>query len=51
MKKCKIVNGEFSWFMQVDGNTIVFSGSDAADYFKTHYEGLGYEVEFLYQRP
>jgi hypothetical protein len=37
--------------MQVDEETIVFSGSDAADYFKIHYEGLGYEVEFLDQKP
>lgn len=45
LKKCKIVNGKFSYYLEVDGRTINFDGGSNADYFKEHYESLGYEVE------
>ncbi len=47
MKKCIIVNSSFSWILKVDGKEINFQGSENAEYFKTHYETLGYEVEMV----
>jgi len=44
---CKLVNGRFSWFLQVDGQEISFQGSHNAKYFEEHYKELGYEVEWL----
>jgi len=46
MKECKITNGENSWILEVDGQTIRFFGSDNAEYFKGHYESIGYLVIF-----
>ena len=45
MKKCIIINGKFSWMLEVDGESISFQGEHNALYFKKHYESLGYEVE------
>ena len=45
MKKCEIINGRFSWILKVDGQTISFQGMESAEYFKNHYEALGYDVE------
>lgn len=50
-KKCKIINGQFCWFLQVDGQDISFQGSWCAKYFRDHYKGLGYRVEFLEDPP
>ena len=44
-KICKLINGANSWRMLVDGKDISFQSSTAADYFKKHYEALGYTVE------
>jgi hypothetical protein len=44
MKECKIINSRFSWILIVDGHSISFQGSENADYFKQHYENLGYSV-------
>lgn len=43
-KICEIINGQFSWILRVDGKEIQFQGSDSAEYFARHYEGLGYQV-------
>jgi hypothetical protein len=50
-KFCKIVNSKFSWLLIVDGFTISFQGSFAAEYFLNHYTLLGYTVEYqpIYQ--
>lgn len=45
MKKCKIINDRFSYRLEVDGRSINFDGGNNVDYFKEHYESLGYEVE------
>lgn len=44
MKTCRIINGKFSYVLEVDGESIAFSGGYAADYFEEHYKALGYEV-------
>jgi len=46
-KKCEIVNGQFSWFLRVDGQDISFQGGSNADYFEKHYKELGYEVTII----
>lgn len=43
-KVCCIVNGEFSYYLRVDGQDIAFTNSGAAQYFGHHYEELGYAV-------
>jgi uncharacterized protein YmfQ (DUF2313 family) len=49
MKKCQIINSKFSWILKVDDEEIAFQGSRNADYFKKHYESLGYKVEIISQ--
>ena len=44
-KKCTIVNGQFSYLLEVDGHQISFSGGSNADYFAAHYKELGYTIE------
>jgi uncharacterized protein YmfQ (DUF2313 family) len=44
-KTCKIINGQFSWILEVDGQSIGFQGGLNADYFERHYRSLGYKVE------
>lgn len=44
-KTCKIINGQFSWMLEVDGELVSFNGGHNADYFEKHYKGLGYNVE------
>jgi len=44
-KICKIINGQFSWILEVDGEEISFQGGWNADYFERHYSGLGYKIE------
>ena len=46
-KKCKIINGRFSWIMEVDGHKISFQGFYNAEYFRDHYKKLGYDVEYI----
>jgi len=41
---CKITNDKFSWVMEVDGHTILFNGSENADYFAKTFVKLGYEI-------
>lgn len=48
-KVCKIINGKFSWLLQVDGRTISFLGRVNADYFENHYVNIGYTVERIDQ--
>lgn len=47
MKKCKIINSDFSWVMNVDEKEILFQNYESAIYFKEHYKELGYDVEFI----
>lgn len=42
--ECKITNDKFSWVLEVDGKTILFQGSDAADYFAGVFAKLGYKI-------
>lgn len=49
MKKCQIINSKFSWLLCVDGEEIAFQGGHNAEYFKKHYESLGYKVELINQ--
>lgn len=44
-KVCKIINGQFSWILEVDGQEISFDGGHNADYFEQHYSALGYTVK------
>lgn len=44
-KICRIVNGQHSWYMDVDFRRIYFQGFDAALYFADHYRKLGYRIE------
>lgn len=44
-KVCKIINSQFSYILEVDGESIPFNGSYNADYFEKHYKNLGYKVE------
>lgn len=46
-KICKITNGQFSWTLEVDGNTINFNGGGNADYFADLYTRLGYEIVWV----
>jgi hypothetical protein len=46
-KVCKIINGKFSWRLEVDGHTIPFSGGWSVDYFEKHYSDLGYKIEHI----
>ena len=46
MKKCKLINSNFSWILEVDGQSIFFQGSANAEYFTSHYRSLGYEIEW-----
>lgn len=43
-KVCKIINGKFSWFLEVDGCKIPFQYLIGAEYFEKHYSELGYTV-------
>jgi len=43
-KECIIENGQFSYILHVDGHGISFQGAYAADYFRQHYQKLGYKV-------
>ena len=43
-KVCTIVNGQFSYILEVDGESIAFNGSSSAEYFKEHYRKLGYKI-------
>lgn len=43
-KLCVLTNGQFSWMLQVDGQTIDFDGYYNAEYFRDHYGDLGYTV-------
>jgi hypothetical protein len=43
-KVCKIINGQFSYFLEVDGLKIPFEYSWNAEYFEKHYTELGYKV-------
>lgn len=45
MKICRITNTRFSWILEVDGETIPFQHNWNAEYFKNHYQSLGYMVE------
>ena len=45
MKECILENGQFSWILHVDGLGIAFEGKYAADYFREHYQKLGYIVK------
>ena len=47
LKNCIIINGKFSWLLLVDNQEIFFSGFHNAEYFKVHYENLGYQVLFI----
>lgn len=42
---CKITNGQFSYFLEVDGENFSFDGGSASDYFEKHYKELGYIIE------
>ena len=44
-KLCKIINSQFTWILEVDGESISFNGGYNADYFEKHYKELGYEVK------
>lgn len=41
---CRIVNGVLNWELKVDGTSLSFNGTYAADYFAKHYADAGYEV-------
>jgi hypothetical protein len=43
-KTCKIINNLFSWILNVDNESIIFEDRVAQEYFKKHYEELGYKV-------
>lgn len=47
MKKCTIKHLQFAWLLSVDGEEIPFNGGHNAEYFKKHYESIGYEVEVI----
>ena len=42
-KVCEIINDKFSYILSVDNARIPFQGGNI-DYFKKHYEQLGYKV-------
>lgn len=44
MKRCILINGEYSWKLKVDDKEIIFYGGVNAEYFACHYRELGYEV-------
>lgn len=43
-KVCKIINDQFCYILEVDGQLIAFNGFWNAQYFKEHYSGLGYLI-------
>lgn len=43
-KLCYIEDSQFCYYLHVDGQRIGFLGWEEADYFKEHYEKLGYKV-------
>jgi len=45
-KICKLTNGQFSWFMNVDDVEVVFQGFSNAEYFAKHYKKLGYKIKW-----
>jgi len=45
-KICKLINGRFSWIMNVDGEEILFQGLCTAEYFAKHYKKLGYKIKW-----
>lgn len=47
MKKCQLINEKFTWILSVDGENIPFQGGHHVEYFKKHYESLGYTVEII----
>ena len=49
-KQCYIVNGYANWQLHVDGEEITFEGGYSAEYFKRHYEALGYDVHLMKTR-
>lgn len=50
IKICRLINERFSWILAVDGQEIPFQGGHNVDYFKNHYEKLGYTVEVVYSQ-
>lgn len=42
-KICKIINGKFSWQIDVDGQKV---NINSTDYFEEHYKSLGYRLEY-----
>ena len=40
---CKIINGRFSYVLEVDGKRIPFNTGE--EYFEQHYRKLGYEIQ------
>lgn len=47
IRKCVIKNTRLSWILEVDGQSVPFTGFDNARYFRKHYMDLGYEVEYI----
>ena len=47
LKQCKIINLKFTWVLIVDNEEIPFQSGCNANYFKNHYESLGYKVEMI----
>lgn len=43
-KTCKLTNALYGWHLEVDGQSIIFTGRDNADYFENLYKRLGYRV-------
>jgi len=44
--KAKLINGENSWRLEVDGSTYYFTNSSFADFLSDLLSKAGYEVEF-----
>jgi len=44
--KAKLINGETSWRLEVDGSTYYFTNSSFADFLSDLLKRAGYEVEF-----
>jgi hypothetical protein len=49
-KICIITNGQLFWELEVNGKSISFQGDDSAEYFRDHYNSLGYKLEFKEQK-
>jgi len=45
-KICKLTNDKLSWILEVDNKTILFDGSDNAEYFSKLYTNLGYAIKW-----